>query len=303
MHTKFGRKRVLFLLGLLLSIILCMYLFLSQGSFFHLWSRYSSRHIPFTLWQNSISQRVDPTVFCWVTTMPSNHQSKAVHVKNTWLRRCDGYVFISSEEDASLPAVALTHREGRNLLWNKTASALDYLSTFYGDHYDFFYKADDDTYAIVDNLKLLLRKFNSSSPLLMGYTHKAFLPEGYPSGGAGYVLSRAALHLMVRGLKTVDDCSNNANIFAEDVKIGACAQALHIPLLDSYDEDGGCHFYYESPFKRLSSSKMNTPFNFLNQHCSRCCCAHQPVSFHYIEPQEMYFLDYLLYTARSRPNS
>ncbi|KAF5394517.1 hypothetical protein PHET_11292, partial [Paragonimus heterotremus] len=112
-----------------------------------------------------------PKVFCWITTMPSN-LVKAVAVKRTWARRCDQYLFISSEHSSDLPSVAAVSGEGRHLLWNKTKFALTYLYKHFGDKYDYFYKADDDTYAFVDNLKrLLLERFNPETPVLIGQTH------------------------------------------------------------------------------------------------------------------------------------
>lgn len=37
-------------------------------------------------------------VLCWVMTGPSNHKTKAIHVKRTWGKRCNVLVFMSSEE-------------------------------------------------------------------------------------------------------------------------------------------------------------------------------------------------------------
>ena len=61
------------------------------------------------------------------------------------------------------------------------------------DEADWFLKADDDTYTIVENLRFLLEDKNSSAPVYFGHKFKPYVDQGYFSGGAGYVLSKEAL--------------------------------------------------------------------------------------------------------------
>ncbi|KAF5394095.1 hypothetical protein PHET_12238 [Paragonimus heterotremus] len=81
--------------------------------------------------------------------------------------------------------------------------------------------------------------------------------------------------------------------------LGACANALGIPLIDSRGTNGQRHFFSDSPFKILASKGMKAGFRFLHPDTPNGCCAEHPISFHYIEPHEIYFLDYLVHAAHS----
>ena len=167
-----------------------------------------------------------PRVLCWVNTHPGNHAKKAVHLAATWgrldmkfiwripgnrwfvkvtffwdTRRCDKLLFMSTVADERIGSIALPNiTNGRASLWNKTkkvqwdifyilplSQAFVYVWEHHRDEADWFLKADDDTYVILENLKWerlcvlitavfvlrdLLRNYNSEVPIQFGHRFK-----------------------------------------------------------------------------------------------------------------------------------
>ena len=160
--------------------------------------------------------------------------TKGLAVKDTWSKRCNRRVFFSSEADASFPTVKLNVREGLEGLTSKTMQRLEYIHEHYINESDWFLKANDDTYVIIENLKYLLAKFDFNRPLYLGHHYKKFVQQGYMSGGAGYVLSKEAVKRVVTcGRQRSELCQVWGG--AEDIALGKCLENVGVKIASSLD--------------------------------------------------------------------
>lgn len=253
----------------------------------------------------TIAQQLHDEVklLCWIMTGPKNHQSKARHVKATWGKRCNYLIFMSTEEDPTLPSVALPVIENRDNLWGKTKEAFKYVYKHYYDKADWFYKADDDTYTIVENMRYMLHYRNKSDPVYLGFRFKPLAKKGYMSGGAGYVLSKEAVRrLVTESLPDPEKCKQD-NTGAEDAELGKCLLSVGVEPGDSRDKQGRSTFLplYINSF--LIPGTLTKDFWFwsyiyypFNEGLE--CCSDNLISIHYVDPQNMYLLEYLVYHVK-----
>ena len=185
---------------------------------------------------------------------------------------------------------------GRKNLWLKTRAAWKYIYDNYFYDADWFLKADDDSFVVLENLRYFLSKYNTSHNHYFGRHFRPY--GGYNSGGAGYVFSKATLVTFNQALRDPSVCKLKSH--AEDAEVGVCLRMMGIPPGDTRDELGRETFHPFAPDYHLIPNGIPTT-NWLHRYnkykvkSGPACCSDHSIAFHYITPNRMYVLEYLIY--------
>lgn len=126
-------------------------------------------------------------ILCLILTSPKYFVTRAKAVNNTWASRCDRYLFITEPLRNNADSTELTIANqlplapiqnitaGYNHLTRKSYLAFVFAYETYFNDYEWFVKADDDTYLFVDHLKTFLSDKNASEPVTYGYNFKVIM--------------------------------------------------------------------------------------------------------------------------------
>ncbi len=200
-----------------------------------------------------------PRIYCIVLTTPQYLKNKTKLVHDLWVKKCDGHKFISTipEElinnhnkkyikqngleinigfDVLQPPNYML--ESYNMLTEKTLNAFKYIYQHNPD-FDFYLKADDDTYIFMENLRSFLAIKNRKMPIVSGYRYKG--EGGYHSGGAGYVLTNEAMKRLGNALINNQVEYDSRQI--EDIYVERVLRTLDVHSEPTIDENGRERFH------------------------------------------------------------
>lgn len=97
-------------------------------------------------------------IFCGIYTMQLSHDNNVKATRNTWAKRCDGFIAFSTIDDDTIPSVNIFHegKEAYNNMWQKSRSIWRYLYTHLINDYEYFLLGGDDMLYIIENLRAYL---------------------------------------------------------------------------------------------------------------------------------------------------
>ena len=180
-------------------------------------------------------------------TIMEHRDSRAYAVNQTWAQNCDKYVFVAKPKDYDLEFGIEVHDENFLPMFhlpNYQESYVDLTDKVYETfkhvyskypNFDWYVKADDDTFMIIDNLRSFLRDKKPLIPVTYGMVLDSDeIETGYLQGGAGYVISNIALKLISNRLLVEKSfCPNSGQ---EDIDVAICFRKLSVYAENSMDE-------------------------------------------------------------------
>lgn len=202
-----------------------------------------------------------------------------IAIMETWGRRCDFILFIIGAENSvvnvesgkepiveqishNAQLVKFDFTDKYNYLWLKTKTAFKYIVKNYNYQFDWIYKMDDDTFVIMENVKLFLQDKKSSDLVYYGCEYSALAPKGYNAGGPGYIMSFKVAELFIKAL-SMGKCSKST--VPEDSEIASCLHQMDVITADTRDSHGRFRFV---PFRTdlfMDPTKLFAKYHWVEQ--------------------------------------
>ena len=212
-----------------------------------------------------------PRILCMVFTVPSTWQTKTRAVYNTWGKRCyrTHYFYTKGKKQTeNLPkdsAVALNTPEGRGIkLTKKIYAALRWAIEHYRDEVDWYLKADDDAYFVIENLQAYLSKFSLDQPYFVGKSNNK---KGWVSGGAGYLFNTKAVDILLSGPTIHPKQCKPHNI--DDVDVSDGMRAFKIKVTNPHDDNLQQRMHCNDPISVLTNTHHGKKQNYTNSYWLR----------------------------------
>ena len=116
-------------------------------------------------------------LFCFIPIPGGKYNLKGEAVNRTWGPRCDQMMYAGDYDNITYH-IRKMGKPGWNRLWSKTRDSFVYLHDNHLQQFDWFYKADDNTFLLVENLKWFLRSYDPELPWFFGHRLRGYFKVG-----------------------------------------------------------------------------------------------------------------------------
>lgn len=252
-------------------------------------------------------------ILCFANTRPKSHSERVPHVLETWGKHCDKMLFASTSTNVNIGAIGFNLTDDHESMWGKVTQMLTFIHRNFINEYDWFMKADDDSFILAENMRFLLSAYSRDDPIYFGHkfnttTHK----RGYFSGGSGYVMSRKTLRIFVENVLTnpkfyqndsnADGCHIETDKRTEDYDITTCLDYYNVYAGDARDvlkRDRFLPFWPESHlFGHPDPNFWYWQRKYYFNDEGLDCCSNYTIAYHYISPKLQYTMYYLIYMLK-----
>ena len=180
--------------------------------------------------------------------------------------RCDKVIYMTGPkelgqlDDPQFNFVYLNMTDEYERITEKALLTFEYIYDNLMEEFDWFVRANDDTYIIMENLKLFLANKCPDEKIIYGKILKHLNngekynagdnSKGFLQGGSGFLISRESLRLFVESMrKDPDFCVMIAGEL-EDQEISNCFRKIDVYPGETRDELGRERFFMDK-FRQL----------------------------------------------------
>lgn len=145
------------------------------------------------------------------------NKKNAFAAKNTWAQNCNNVelIYLSNVDEKKKIFPAKKTKE--NSSWTLLCRTLSSIKS----NYNWYLIINDSTFAILENLRLMLANLDPAKGHYVGHAVK-FWGTTYNMGQAGYVLSKQALHVLKERFANTSCVADITYMNQEDLYLGNC---------------------------------------------------------------------------------
>ncbi|KAF5406222.1 hypothetical protein PHET_00237 [Paragonimus heterotremus] len=260
------------------------------------------RQQPNAVWTSVEPELRQMRLLCLITTEPDKYELRAIHIQNTWARRCKTFWFTGTQSHKQLVLMRLNlpHSTEDESSWLEAKFVFRRL---YQDveSYEFYLYAPDDAYFFIENLYTQLQYHLPEEPFITGHRIRERNMNSYFTKRTGFVLSRAAIRKLVE--QTLDqhpDCPE-LNEKLMERRLIKCGEVFGMIQYDSLDSHGSPLFPSKSLLDMVSNLTLFRQAihgKSLSPVWKQLGLGARQVCFPHVNPLWMYIHEFVLYQLR-----